>query len=121
MVHCIAPRARRDAESRLRAELPAPPSSVNQVVLWDTKGGHICRVTINPSGPVLNKDGNPAKQEKGVALATVKTPLNEGQWYTMLVEVQGSQLLARIDDSHVGFGEHDGINPSFNKQQFQRN
>ena len=28
----------------------------------------------------------------------------------MLVEVQGSQILARIDDSHVGFGEQDGIN-----------
>jgi hypothetical protein len=86
---------------------------------------------------------------KGVAPATVKTPLSAGQWYTMLVEVQGRQLLARIDDSHVGFGEHDGINvdkndfgmpvtgdsasfrdirvwdalsnPSFNKQQFQHN
>jgi hypothetical protein len=69
--------------------------------LLNTKGGHVCRVTINPSGFVLNNDGNPAKQEKGVALATVKTPLNEGQWYTMLVEVQGGQLPARIDDSEA--------------------
>jgi hypothetical protein len=117
--------------------------------MLNTKGGHVCRVTINPSGFVLNKDGNPAKQEKAVALATVKTPLNAGQWYTMLVEVQGSQFLARINDSQVGYGEHDGINvdkndfgmpvtgdsasfrnirvwdalsnPSFNKGQFQHN
>lgn len=78
--------------------------------MLNKKGGHVCRVMINPSGFVVNKDGNPAKQEKAVALATVKTPLNVGQWYTMLVEVQGSQILARIDDSHVGFGEHEGIN-----------
>jgi hypothetical protein len=117
--------------------------------MLNRKGGHVCRVIINSSGFALNKDGNPAKQEKAVALATVKTPLNAGQWYTMLVEVQGSQILARIDDSHVGFGEHDGINvdkndfgmpvsgdsasfrdirvweaqpnPSFNKRQFQHN
>jgi hypothetical protein len=78
--------------------------------MLNTKGGHVCRVIINLSGFVLNKDGNPAKQEKAVALATVKTPLNAGQWYTMLVETQGSQLLARIHDGHVGYGEHDGIN-----------
>jgi hypothetical protein len=115
--------------------------------MLNMKGGHVCRVMINPSGFVLNKDGNPAKQEKAVALAKVTTPLSAGQWYTMLVEVQGSQMLARIDDGHVGFGEHDGINvdkndfgmhvagdsasfrnirvwealanPSFNKEQFQ--
>jgi hypothetical protein len=78
--------------------------------MLNKKGGHVCRVMINPSGFVVNKDGNPAKEEKAVALATVKTPLNVGRWYTMLVEVQGSQILARIDDSHVGFGEHEGIN-----------
>jgi hypothetical protein len=78
--------------------------------MLNTKGGHVCRVILNPSGFALNKDGNPAKQEKAVALATVKTPLNAGQWYTMLVEVQGSQMLARIDDGHVGFGERAGIN-----------
>lgn len=78
--------------------------------MLNRKGGHVCRVVINPTGFVVNKDGNPAKGEKAVALATVKTPLNAGQWYTMLVEVQGSQILARIDDSHVGFGEHEGIN-----------
>ena len=117
--------------------------------MLNRKGGHVCRVIINPSGFALNKDGNPAKQEKAVTLAAVKTPLNAGQWYTMLVEVQGSQMLARIDDGHVGFGEHDGINidkndfgmpvsgdsasfrdirvwealpnPNFDKRQFQRN
>jgi hypothetical protein len=70
--------------------------------MLNTKGGHVCRVIVNPSGFTLNKDGNPAEQEKAVVLATVKTPLQAGQWYTILVEGRGSRLLARIDDAHVG-------------------
>jgi hypothetical protein len=40
----------------------------------------------------------------------LKTPFNAGQWYTMLVEVRGSRILAHVDDTHMGFGEPEGIN-----------
>ncbi|MDQ6708200.1 MAG: hypothetical protein M3Z85_19765 [Acidobacteriota bacterium] len=76
----------------------------------NNRDGHVCRVVINANGFTLKRD-QPKKDspEKAAVLDTVKTPIKPGQWYEMIVEVQGKQMLARIDDSHIGFGKHDGV------------
>lgn len=72
--------------------------------------GHVCRVAITPAGFTVRKD-KPSKKstEKGAVLGTCDMKFNDGQWYTMLVEIRGKEMLAMIDDSHVVAGEHAGI------------
>jgi 3-keto-disaccharide hydrolase len=78
--------------------------------MFNNKDGHVGRVTITPAGFTVRRDKPNAKsQEQAAVLATVNMPFKAGQWYTMLVEVEGGRILARIDDSHFGFGEHKGI------------
>ena len=76
------------------------------------KQGHICRVTITPSGFSLRKDKpNKRSDEKPALLAQVPCSFKKGQWYTMLVELQGNAMLARIDDRTFAFGEASGLDP----------
>ncbi len=76
----------------------------------NNREGHVCRVVINANGFTLKRD-QPKKDspEKAAVLDTVKTPIKPGQWHEMIVEVQGKQMLARVDDLHIGYGKHDGI------------
>jgi len=67
--------------------------------------GHICRVTISPNGFVLKKDGS--KQDaadKPVVLDSCRFAFEHGKTYTMVVEVLGSEVLARLDDKQYGLG-----------------
>ena len=67
--------------------------------------GHIGRVTITPGGFQLRKDASkkdPA--DKGVVLDSCKMTFEPGKWYTMVVEVSGPEMLARVDDRHYALG-----------------
>lgn len=68
--------------------------------------GHICRVTITPEGFQVRKDGTKeSAEDKAVLLDSCKMSFEKGKWYTMLVEVQGKEILARVDDKHFAFGQ----------------
>ena len=67
--------------------------------------GHIAGVTITPGGFQVRK--NASKQDpadKGVVLDSCRMTFEPGKWYTMVVEVSGPEMLARVDDKHFAFG-----------------
>jgi hypothetical protein len=71
--------------------------------------GHVCRVTLSPTGfqVVRNvpKDGG----EKPAILGKGAIDLKAGEWHALLVEIQGREMLAQVDDKVFAFGENDGI------------
>jgi hypothetical protein len=68
--------------------------------------GHICRVTITPNGFQVRKDGSKTDAaDKPALLDSCKVSFEKGKWYTMIVEVSGKEMLARVDDKHFAFGE----------------
>lgn len=86
--------------------------------LNDAKG-HVCRVTITPTGFELKKD-KPSKNstEAPASIAKRDLALEKGRWYTMLVEFSGDEMLAQIDDAHHAFGSQPGIGRAKNNLGF---
>jgi hypothetical protein len=71
------------------------------------KGGHLCRVSIDPKGFVLRRDKPNAKSDvKGELLARHAMTLENGKWYTLQVEISGTKFTARIGNDHVASAEH---------------
>jgi len=72
--------------------------------------GHNSRVIINAAGFSARKDDHDHKgPDKAVVLQTVKTKISDGAWHTIVIEVNGPELLARLDDKQVAYGEHEAI------------
>ncbi len=71
--------------------------------------GHISRVKILPTGFSVQKDADKKKSEKAVVLDTVTTSISPNEWHTIVVELSGKDIVAKLDGKHVAFGSHDGI------------
>jgi hypothetical protein len=71
--------------------------------------GHVCRVNLTPQGFALQRDVAKDSGEKPSALGKGTIELKAGEWHTMLVEVQGKEMLAQVDDKVFAFGEHAGV------------
>jgi len=72
--------------------------------------GHICRATISPTGFVLKgekvkKDSN----DKAAIVGQIQQNFEKGKWYTMLVEINGAEFVARVSDDQVAFGQHEKV------------
>lgn len=73
--------------------------------------GHNSRVIITPTGFSARKDDHDHEgPDKAAVLQAVKTPIAEGEWHTLVVEIQGPDFLARLDGKEIAFGSHDAIN-----------
>ena len=70
---------------------------------------HVCRLIITPRGFTVQKDDHDhAGPDKPVVFARVNGSIAAGEWHTALVEINGAEMVAQIDDaSHVGFGAHE--------------
>jgi hypothetical protein len=72
--------------------------------------GHNSRVLVNATGFSARKDDHDhAGPDKAALLQTVKTPIREGQWHTLVIEINGPELLARLDGEKVVYGSHTAI------------
>jgi hypothetical protein len=73
--------------------------------------GHVCRVTLARDGFSLNKDGSKTdKADTAKKLDSCKVDFQNGQWYTMIVEINGDEMLARVDDQHFALGSDAKLN-----------
>jgi hypothetical protein len=70
--------------------------------------GHVCRVALSPAGFQVRRDVAKDSGEKASVLGKGTIDL-KGDWHTMLVEIQGKEMLAQVDDKVFAFGEHDGV------------
>jgi hypothetical protein len=71
--------------------------------------GHVCRVRLAPQGFTLVRDVPKDGGEKPSVLGKGAIDFKPGEWHTMLVEVQGKEMLAQVDDKVFAFGEHAGV------------
>lgn len=73
--------------------------------------GHVSRVRITPAGVTVQKDDQDGKNgpDKGAMLDTAKVAIKPGEWHTMVVELQGPDILATLDGKHTAFGTHEAI------------
>lgn len=73
--------------------------------------GHCCRVAINANGLSLNKDSHDKNQtDKSAILQKKEVAIKPGQWHTLVVEIQGNEMVASLDGQTVALGAHESIN-----------
>jgi hypothetical protein len=72
--------------------------------------GHVCRVKVTPTGFVVQKDDHDKKDgpDKAEVLGTCDMTLKPGEWYTITVEFNGAEMLARIGDK-AAYGKSTAI------------
>lgn len=70
--------------------------------------GHVCRVLITSTGFQIRRDVAKGSGEKAPTLGKGEAALSEG-WHAMLIEIQGKEMLAQVDDKVFAFGENDGV------------
>lgn len=73
----------------------------------NNKGGHVCRLIVNPKGMILQVDQpNAASELKAVRLASSTTTVESGKWHKVIMEVHGSRMIAQVDDAPPVSGEN---------------
>lgn len=79
------------------AQRPATPTRPPQI-----RVEHLCRVVINKNGFSTQKDDHDHDgPDKDVPFGAVKMPIKEGEWKTVLVELQGEQMVTAIDGQTI--------------------
>jgi hypothetical protein len=78
--------------------------------LNDAKG-HVCRVILTPQEISLRKDDHDKTTgpDKAAVLKTRKVAIEPGRWHTLLIELHGPEILARIDGETVALGSHEAL------------
>jgi hypothetical protein len=78
--------------------------------------GHLCRVVLTPTGFTVQKDSTDhGATNKGELLERKAVAIKPGVWHTLVVELNGKEMLACVDGEHVAYGSHDAIaNPKGN-------
>jgi len=73
----------------------------------NNKGGHVCRLTVNAKGMILQADQPNAKSDvKAARIAASTAPVEPGKWHKVVVEVRGAKMIAQIDDAAPISGEN---------------
>ncbi|TXT30174.1 MAG: Uncharacterized protein FD138_2330 [Planctomycetota bacterium] len=72
---------------------------------------HVCRVLLRPGAMTVRKDDHDHDgPDKAVEFETKQVPLKAGVWHTLVVEVQGAEMVATLDGQHTAFGSHELLN-----------
>jgi hypothetical protein len=71
---------------------------------------HLARVLIRPNGFTVQKDDHDHDgPDKAVVFQNVTTPIQPGEWHTLVVEILGQDMLATLDGEKTGYGAHEMI------------
>jgi hypothetical protein len=70
---------------------------------------HVCRAIVTPTSFRVQKTTGIGPTTKTVKLDERKKDFDPERWYTMVVEISGNEILARIDGDAVALGEAEGI------------
>lgn len=73
--------------------------------------GHCCRVAIDATGISVRKDSHDKNQnDKALVLQKKEVSIKPGTWHTLVVEIQGPEMVASLDGETVALGAHESIN-----------
>jgi hypothetical protein len=69
--------------------------------------GHLARVLVQANGFQARKDDHDHKgDDKAVMFNNIKTPLEAGRWYGLIIELRGQEMLARLtSDTNEAVGQ----------------
>jgi hypothetical protein len=70
---------------------------------------HVARCNMNPTGFSVTKMSGIGGTTKGENVDTKKVKFETGKWYTILWEIRGQEMIARIDDQTYAMGEMAGV------------
>jgi Domain of Unknown Function (DUF1080) len=74
----------------------------------NTAKNHLCRVIVRPTGLTVQKDDTDKDgPDKVVVFETRKVEIKPGEWHTLLVEIQGKEMVATLDGMETAFGSHE--------------
>lgn len=72
--------------------------------------GHNSRVIINAAGFAVRKDDHDHKgPDKAALLQQVKKAIPQDRWNTLVIELNGPEILARLNGDIVAYGSHKAI------------
>lgn len=72
--------------------------------------GHCCRLLVNATGFEVRKDSHDHNMaDKTVVLERRALPIQPGTWHTVVVEIRGKEMLARLDGAAVAYGAHETL------------
>lgn len=72
--------------------------------------GHCCRLVITADGFAVQKDSHDHNmKDKAAVLDRCATPIKPGEWHTIVLEIQGKEMLACLDGKAVALGSHESI------------
>lgn len=71
--------------------------------------GHVCRVRISPDGFAVIRDKDKVNGGKVVEMDSCKVDIKPKEWHTMIVEMGGNEMVARLDGKNVAFGSNGGL------------
>jgi hypothetical protein len=72
--------------------------------------GHLCRCLINTTGFTIQKDSSDhGATNKAEVLEKKAVAIKPGVWHTIVVELQGKEMLACLDGEQVAFGANDAL------------
>ncbi len=92
----------------LRTNLPLHDAVIQYSVKLE--GTKTTTFSINAAGFTARKDDHDhAGPDKAAVLQAVKTPIGDGQWHALVIEINDSEFLARLDGKHMAYGLHDAI------------
>ena len=78
---------------------------------FNSAAGHLFRVNIAKDGVTVLKDGDKKNPDiKAEQLGKAAATFAQGQWYTMLVEVQGTKVSVQTDNGVKLTGTHAALN-----------
>ena len=72
-------------------------------------GPRLPRARFTPAGFTVIRDKDKTNSGKPIEMDTCKIDLKPGTWHTMVVEMAGKDMLARLDDKAVAFGSNPGL------------
>ena len=85
---------------------------------WDRKGDHVARAMIRPNGFRVQMSTGIGPTTKGYPIDDAPLKFEPGTWYTILIEIQGNEMFAQVDDKHVVFGGMKGLDREKTRVEF---
>ena len=83
----------------------------NLSLSYNHTGGHLFRVNIAKDGVTVMKDGDKKDTSiKAAQMGKAGAKFEQGKWYTMLVEVQGTKVSVQTDNGVKIAAAHDALN-----------
>ena len=84
---------------------------------FDRPGAHVCRLVISPTRFRVQRTVGIGPTTKSTLIEEKDFKFQTGRWYTIVLEIQGKQMLAQVENRCFVFGSIDGI--EIDKTQFQ--